>query len=114
METNGSQHGPAPASFLPRKTAWEELVTHWESADFAIRYPALYQLLCYAKADGHYRAGATLSFFCEMGRLKASIYDRASQMVWFGCLEGEGDLIGEVDKLIQAGHGEWRQKKNGK
>src|SRR4249919_1128698 len=83
METNGSERANSTGKFLPRRIKLDELVLHWESSWFGSQWPALYELLALAKMDGHYRAGATLSFFCEQGKLKASLYDRASQMGWF-------------------------------
>ena len=114
METNGSVRSFSPGHFFPSKPSPDTVRTHWESAEFAQQFPALYDLLGNAVCDGHWRAGATLSFFCEGGRLKASIYDRASQMVWFCTLKGDVDWLAETEHALQNGEGEWREKKHGK
>lgn len=103
---------PGQKSFLPQRPTTAMNPTHWEDGDFAVRAPAVYQLLAHAVKEGHFRAGATLSFFCEMGKLKASIYDRESQMVWFCAISGEGDWVDAVDVALQSGSGEWREKKH--
>lgn len=82
----------------------------------AQQYPALYQLLCVAKREQRYRAGARLSLFCDDGKLKASIWDPDTHQVWFATLDAFQGALEAVEKLLQDGRGEWRERKdqNGK
>lgn len=102
---------PAKESFLPGRRDLENLACHYESAEMAESLPALYQLLCHAKRDGHYRAGARLSFFADGGRLKASVYDPDTNQVWFGTLEGWERMVEAVEGLLQQRRGEWRESR---
>jgi hypothetical protein len=100
------------ASYLPHGVKLSEMVSHYEYCDFAVAFPALYQLLTHARdAAGQYRAGASLSIFCDGGKLKASIYDRATSMVWFHTLTSSERMIEAIEEALVAGKGEWRAKK---
>lgn len=99
-------------SFLPSRQKLSEMVCHLEDAQFAESFPAIYQLLCHARdREGVYRAGATLSFFTDTGNLKASVYDRATQMIWFFTLASYRDCWEQVEAALKEGRGEWRAKK---
>lgn len=97
-------------NFIPRRKNLAEIVTHYEDEDFALTFPALYQLLCHAKVDGRYRAGARLSLFCDQGKLKASVWDPDSHQVWFATLESFKGALEAVEALLAAGRGEWRER----
>jgi hypothetical protein len=102
-------------NFIPRRKLLSEVMTHYEDAEFAREYPAIYQLLCHAKVDGQYRAGARLSIFADDDKLKASIWDPASGQVWFCTLEAFKGALEAVEKLLEANRGEWRvRKENGR
>lgn len=103
--------GSQKRSFLPRKRDLKTLVAHWEHADFGKKFPALYELLVAAKDGDQYRAGSRFTLFCEDGRLKASLWDPATQSVWFATLDDTEDPLGAVEALLQAGRGEWRDKR---
>jgi len=105
--------GDAPKSYLPSKAAPSLLLWHWESEGWQKRYPALFQLLSLAQADGGPREGATLTLFTGEGRLKASLFDRHTEMTLWLTLEGQDDTLAEIDQLIRQGKGEWRKKREG-
>lgn len=98
-------------NFIPRKKDLAEVVTHYEDDAFSIAYPALYQLLCHARIDGRYRAGARLSLFCDEGKLKASVWDPDSHMVWFATLNEFAGALEAVERLLEENRGEWRERK---
>lgn len=103
------------AYHLPRKKSLDELVCHWEDdGTFCQRYPALYQLLSCAKDGQKFRPGARLTFFCDTGRLKASIWDEHTQQAWYCTLEPGEDVLAEIEAMLQAGKGEWRAKRTGR
>jgi len=97
---------------IPRRKSLADLILHYEDADFAQQYPCLYQLLCHAKIDGRYRAGARFSLFCDDGKLKASIWDPDSSMVWFATLDAFQGSLEAVEALLADGRGEWRERKH--
>jgi len=103
--------GSAKRSYLPRKRDVKTTVTHWEFAEAGLAWPALYELLVAARDGDVYRAGGRLTFWCEDGRLKASIWDAATQQCWFATLEDTVDPLRAVDGLLQAGRGDWRAKR---
>lgn len=78
----------------------------------AENFPALYQLLCCAKRDGRYRASARLSIFADDQRLKASVWDPDTSSVWFITLDRFYDALEAVEKALQDGRGEWRERKH--
>lgn len=102
----------AGLNFLPRGRDLKTLVVHYEDADFAREFPALYQLLSVAKRDGRYRAGARLSIFADDGVLKASIWDPDTSMVWFTKLECFQGALEAIEAILQRQGGEWRERKN--
>lgn len=99
-------------SYFPRKNDLAALVLHYEDETMAVEFPALYQLLAHAKREGRYRAGARLSVFCDDGKLKASVWDPDTAQVWFGTLEGFSGALEAIEGMLQAGRGEWRQRKD--
>lgn len=99
-------------SFLPAKRDLSSLVLHYEDAEMAQAFPALYELLCHAKRDGRYRASARLSLFADEGRLKASIWDPDTSSVWFVTLDSFQGALEAIERLLQAGGGEWRVRKD--
>jgi hypothetical protein len=73
--------------------------------------PALNDLLCRAKTeDGNFRAGTTLMFFAEDGRLKCCLHDKASGHSAFLTLDPESDWVCQIEEAIQAGL-DWRTKR---
>lgn len=98
-------------NYLPSKRDLTNLVLHFESAEMAETFPALYQLLSHAKRDGRFRAGARLSLFCEDGRLKASIWDPDTSSVWFATLDSFQGALEAIEGMITDGRGEWRERK---
>jgi hypothetical protein len=101
-------------SYLPRQRDLGQVQTHYEDADFAQAYPALYDLLCTAKRDGKWRPGARLGIFCDDGKLKASLWDEHTKQVWFATLESFQGALEAIEKLLQDGRGEWRERKDRK
>jgi len=103
-------------SYLPRGRDLASVVLHYEEAEMAQKYPALYDLLTTAKREGRIRAGARLTFFCEDGKLKASIWDPDTSQVWFATLEAFSGALEAVEGLLVKDRGEWRAKRdhNGK
>lgn len=99
------------ANYLPRRRDLANVVLHWEDEEMAVRFPALYQLLCHAKVDGRYRASARLSIFCDEGKLKASIWDPDTHQVWFATLEAFSGALEAIEKLVADGRGEWRERR---
>lgn len=97
--------------FIPKRKNLADVVTHYEDAEFSQAYPALYALLCHAKVDGQYRAGARLSIFADDGKLKASVWDPGSSQVWFATLDGFQGALEAIEGLLAAGRGEWRERK---
>jgi len=99
-------------SFFPQKRDLSSLVLHFECADFAQQFPALYELMCHAKRDGRYRAGARLSIFADEGKLKASVWDPDTSSVWFITLDGFAGALEAIEAALQRGGGEWRVRKD--
>lgn len=97
--------------FIPKRKNLADVVSHYEDAEFAQTYPALYALLCHAKVDGVYRAGARLSIFADDGKLKASVWDPGSNQVWFATLDAFCGSLEAVERLLADGRGEWREKR---
>lgn len=98
-------------SYFPKKRDLASTVLHFESAEMAQAYPALYELLCHARRDDRFRAGARLTFFCEDMTLKVSIWDPDTSMVYFATLQGFEGALEAVERLLEEGRGEWRAKK---
>ena len=96
-------------NYLPSRHSLLTDPLHFESADFAKKYPALYQLMCYRMVDGKYRAGARLTLFCEDGKLKASIRDPDTAQSWFATLEAFEGALEAVEAILQRSGGEWRE-----
>jgi len=99
------------AVYIPRRRKLEDVVTHYEDEDMPLQYPALYALLCHARVDGHYRAGARLTLFADAGRLKVSVWDPDSGQVWFATLEAFSGALEATERLLSEGRGEWREKR---
>ena len=98
-------------SYLPRQRTLDTLVSHYEDAEFATQFPALYDLLTTAKREGRFRAGARLSLFCDDGKLKASIWDPDTHQVWFATLDAFHDALIAIEAMLVSGRGEWRERK---
>lgn len=99
-------------SYLPRVRDLASIATHYECDEFAQKFPALYDLLTTAKREGRYRAGARLSLFADEGKLKASVWDPDSHQVWFATLESFVGALEAIEKLLQDGRGEWRERRD--
>lgn len=98
--------------YLPRKKSVADTVVHFEDADMAQQYPALYDLLCNARRDGKWRTGARLGIFADDGKLKASVWDEDTSQVWFATLDGLSGALEAIETMLQEGRGEWRERKN--
>lgn len=98
-------------SFLPRGRDLAAIACHYEEAEFAQAYPAIYELMVVAKREGRYRAGARLSLFADEGKLKASIWDPDTSSVWFATLESFVGALEAIERMLQEDRGEWRVRK---
>jgi hypothetical protein len=114
LQRNCKMSKTSRPSFLPLKRSVLDVVCHYEDAAMALAFPALYELLCHAKRDGNHRAGSRLTFFADTGRLKASIWDPDTAQCWFSTLESADRPWEQVEALLQAQRGEWREVRQSK
>lgn len=101
-------------SFLPPPAGPKVVPWLWVNETWHDQYPAVFELLCAGTYEGEARKPATLTLFVSEGRLKACIRDRQTRQNCWMTLEAVGDVIGEIEALLQAGKAEWRSdSKNG-
>lgn len=102
-----------PKSFLPSKAGQKVLPWLWANDAWQEAYPALYELLSAGIVEGEERKPATLTVFVSEGRLKACLRDRHTRQSLWLTLEGDINVLVEVEKAIVDHSGEWRADKRG-
>lgn len=95
-------------SFLPAKAGPKVVPWLWANDEWHERYPALYELLAAGLYEGDARKPATLTLFVSEGRLKGCIRDRHTKQSLWLTLEGNIDILVEIEAAITNGSGEWR------
>jgi hypothetical protein len=98
-------------SYLPSKSGPKIVPWLWSNDKWFETYPALYQLLAAGIDEGDERKPATLTIFVSEGRLKATVHDRHTRQRLWLTLEGDIDLLREIEALIVSKGGEWRPDK---
>jgi hypothetical protein len=103
----------AKVSALPSKAGPKVVPWLWANDAWQEAYPALYELLAAGLYEGEQRKPATLSIFVSEGRLKACVRDRHTKQALWLTLEGNIDLIREIEDAITSSAGEWRAFRSG-
>lgn len=99
-------------NYLPRKRAKDRLGEwHWEHEEFAAEFPACYALLASARMDGVYRAGASVTIFCDQGELKFVVSDRQTEQSLFGTLDPSKPLWESLEGFVRSHGDDWRARK---
>lgn len=105
--------GKQKSSYLPPKAGPRNVTWLWSNEEWFAKFPALYELLASGIYEGDPRKPASLSLFVSEGRLKAVVRDRHTRQALWLTLEGNTDVISEIEALIVSGGGEWRPFKEG-
>jgi len=102
-----------PKSFLPAKASPKVTPWLWANDAWQDAFPAVFELLAAGIYEGEPRKPATLTIFVSEGRLKCCIRDRQSRQNCWMTLEGEINVLQEIERLLVAEKADWRPDKKG-
>lgn len=105
------------SSWVPKKGATPRIPEwHWSDDEFKAEFPAVYHILAQARVDGVYRAGGSITLFCDDQRLKAVISDKQTDQYLFLTLDASKSIWEQLEGYLRNHMDEWRTRKptNGK
>jgi len=97
----------------PRGAEGEPPSPHLASGEFKAKWPRVFALLSQAEDGLRPRAGTTLTFFGEDGRLKVAASDRHSDQSFVITLDPPEEPFDALERYLASGRVEWRKRKAG-